>query len=319
MIILSVVLLTALISAPCFSQVGVSSIKGYVTEFGLTKPIKGAKIKYKPADSNDYTWGVTTDEKGYFTTPNRFPDGMIVKLVVSAEGYQQEYEEVITNEREAVEVNVSLKKSSETGMKLIRKDFVIQHRDPVEIFKLVEPYVSRTLRPVFSEKLRTISVQGTPEQIALINEMIQNYDTPLKQIWLEVFLIQASGDGKSPHEYPKEIKDIVNKMQTLFKFEKYEIVGRADAMGLEGTQLTFGTLQRVEKEFEYSFNAEAKLGYSNGIIRLENLRVIVMEPIRSSLSTSVNIQNGETLILGASRGDAQKGSLITVVTAKVME
>jgi|GEM_PF-4816416 len=42
-------------------------------------------------------------------------------------------------------------------------------------------------------------------------------------------------------------------------------------------------------------------------------------PQRSDLNTSVNIKNGETLMLGASRGDLQKGSLITVVTARVVE
>jgi hypothetical protein len=319
MIIGLVLMISILISALSSAQVGESSIKGHVTEFGSIKPIKGAKIKYKLADSEDYKWGMITNEDGYFSTPNRFPDGMILKLVVSAKGYQQEYEEVITNEKNAVEINISLKKSSNSQMEFVKKDFTIQYREPREIYQLIEPYVSRTLRHAFSEQLRTISVEGTPEQLMLIDEVIQKYDTPLKQIWLEVSLIQATGNGKSKPEYPKELKNIVSKLQNLFKFGKYEIVGRSEAMGLEGSHIKFGTKRHQSKEGRvYIFEASSEIGYSNNIIRLENLSVFVVQPISNQLSTSINIKNGDTVILGSSRGGSQEGAIITVVTAKVM-
>jgi hypothetical protein len=313
MTVLSTVLLILLLSSVCFSQIGVSSIKGIVTEAGSGKPIKGAKVYYK---LDDKTWGVVTDEKGQFTTTKRFADGMMVSLIVSAEGYIQDAKNVIAVESDPSEVYISLKKSVARDSEYIRREFTIQHREPGEIYSLIKPYLTR--QSAISEKLRTISISETVELVMKVEKMIQQYDTPLKQIWLEVFLIHATSNGKTKPEYPEEIKGVVKKLESLFSFGKYEIVGRADAMGLENARLSFSSVNRMRDSIHSIFKVSATLGCTNGTIRLEGFH-IADELNQNDIMTSINIKDGETVILGASGGVREAGSLITVVTARIMK
>ena len=199
-----------------------------------------------------------------------------------------------------------------------RKDFKIHYRKPMEIFRMIQPYLDKVKnKPVVSTEFKTLSVSGTAEELKKIASLIQKYDTPLKQIWLEVILIQATGNGGNKPEYSKEIEPIVKKLKSLFRFGKYSVVGRTYAIGLEGSDLKFSSGNTGSSR--YFFTGQAHLGYTDGFITLDNFNISVMGPTQSGLSTSVNIANGSTVILGASHGNLQEGALITVVTAKVVK
>jgi len=294
---------------------GTGRITGKVTEYGSEKPIKNAKVKYKYASQSNYESGTYTNDKGTFLT-NVLRTNAVVKLIISAKGYVEEYEEaIVTNGM--YEINISLKERRVVPerLKFERRDFKIHYGDTEEIFKLLQPTLNSGSHPSYSKKLRTISINARPPELERIEMLILQYDMPLKQIWLEVTLIQATGNGDSKPQYPKEIAGVVKKLRSLFKFGKYTIIGRADAMGLEGSKVSISSSNNEQRS---RFSMDTVLGYNDDIIRLENLRVMVIYPQQSELATTANVKNGETVILGASGGDAQEGSLITVVKAKVM-
>lgn len=307
------IILYCMLNGQSMAQERMATIRGRVTEFGLNMPIEGAKVMYHFIGREDITRGTTTDSNGNFKTL-RLMVGSVYQMIISARGYKDETEAVVVME-DAPEIHFSLKKKESSEW--ITRTYQIQYREPGSLYEIIEPYCK--IKPKYSSSLRTITVSGTESELLEVENVIKEYDVPLKQIWLEVVLIQASGDGRSKPDYPEEIKNIVKKMQSLFKFGKYTIIGRAEGMGLEGAHLSFSSLVEISSETKIPFNVSTKLGHVKGIIKLEDLNVSARGPQMSDIMTSINIKNGETVILGASKGVVEEGSLITVLTAKVME
>ncbi len=134
-----------------------------------------------------------------------------------------------------------------------------------------------------------------------------------RQIWIKAWLVEASRKGNGPTDYPEEIESVVKNLKPLFRFNRYRIIGRAEAMGMEGSEMVFES--QPERESEGSFMVAAEIGFGNGYIALPTLSVHVVEPMHRSINTTLNIPDGEMVILGASRGEASKGSLIVVISA----
>lgn len=138
-----------------------------------------------------------------------------------------------------------------------------------------------------------------------------------RQIWIEMWLIEASGQNGAKAEYPEEIEPVVENLKPLFRFNRYRIIGRADVMGMEGSTLVFQS--DPGRSSEGRFEAAATIGFGNGFIKLPELSVHVQEPQHKAINTSLNIPDGEMVILGASSGAAIDGSLISVIRARFLD
>jgi hypothetical protein len=146
-----------------------------------------------------------------------------------------------------------------------------------------------------------------------------------RQVWIKVLLIEAAGEGGDDPEYPEEIEPVVDELKSLFKFKYYRVIGRAEAMGMEGSAMAF---ESDPGDGDSPFEVMADLGFGDGYIRLTQLSVHVRSPRKNpasastwdtgstrSISTTLNLPEGEMVILGASRGQASKGSLILAISA----
>jgi hypothetical protein len=171
-------------------------------------------------------------------------------------------------------------------------------------YKMYEEHIRLPENAVEDEyRLRSVSSEGAATG-------------PARQVWIEMLLIEASGSGGDQPEYPDEIKPVVDNLTPLFKFNRYRIIGRADAMGMEGSTIIFSS--NSGEDSDGSFESVAEIGFGNGFVRLTQLSVHVQKPAHRSINTTLNLPEGEMVILGASRGEAAKGSLISVVSARFM-
>ncbi len=130
-------------------------------------------------------------------------------------------------------------------------------------------------------------------------------------------ILRASKNGDEKQKYSKDIEKIVKKLKSLFKFEKYQVAGKVDGLGLEGSPVRFESAATLP--FLGQIGVQTTIGYADEIIKLNDLSVRTSSKQGNILATTVNIGNGETVILGASGGDQSQGTLITVITAKVIE
>lgn len=290
-------------------------IQGKAIDKNTKKALSNVKVIFFHMNDKNLKFATMTDEKGKFLLQNvcekgGYPVGSVIRVVaIPKEPYLQNDFEIIVgdNSNEVLELVIPPKMVSQT--------FQIHHRNPIDIFEMLRANGFVNISIV--ENLRTITINNYPEKIAEAARLIDQYDQPLKTIRIEVKLLEASKNGRSQPDIPDEIKPILEKLNSLFKFGHYEIVGRADAMGIEGATLAFSTPRH--EDMESFFHVATRLDLAGDIIKLQDLKVEIRMPSESNLVTSVNIRNGETLILGASKGDPQKRSLITVVTAKILD
>ncbi len=170
----------------------------------------------------------------------------------------------------------------------------------------------------------TITATGYPDDLAKLDSLIRQFDTPPKQIWLEVKFIRALEDENRKAYFSPQIAGIAKKLSSLFRFRQYILVGRANALGLEDEELKLETTSPDTAVSEFKISTVPH--YQNGVIRLEDLSIqfwwrpqSFMKSPDTSLETTLNLKNGETVILGASQGSQKRGAIIGVVTAKVVE
>ncbi len=303
-------ILLCLIMNTAFSQT--ERVRGSIKDFQTDMPIPDAIVKYKRLGQEE-SRGVTTNSQGNYEFSTPYPPESIISMEVSADGYYPRQIEIIikpgSNNIDIQLIQIEIP---------ITREFKIQYRDPNEIFRLIQPYIdNRYGSASLSEGLRTIVVTNPSRQLETIEQKILSYDVPLKKIWLEIKLIEATGNDQEKPTYSKEIEEIAQQLNALFKFTHYELIGRANAMGLEGSVLQFAN--SPDETTAGLFSVHTTLEYFDNTIKLNNLNIRTRLPRIIDLITTVNVGNGETVILGASRSDPQQGSLITVVTAKVVE
>lgn len=292
-------------------------IKGKVTDINTKKPIAGADIQLLKWDK-----GALTEANGRYEIKlplEEISENDLILVRVSGKNYNLTQEHIYYKDNPTI-INFALKKKeNQDSNERITEIYKIRYRDPEEIFQIITPFLntSKWVKTTVSSKLKTITVKDTKIIHYKIAKVIRQYDVPLKKVWLEVMILRASQNGNEKQKYPKNIDKIVKKLQSLFKFEKYQVAGSVDGLGLEGSPVRFESAATLP--FLGQIRVHTTIGYADEVIKLNNLSVSTSSKQGNILATTVNIGNGETIILGASRGDQSQGSLITVITAKVIE
>ncbi|MFQ5601831.1 MAG: carboxypeptidase regulatory-like domain-containing protein [bacterium] len=283
-----------------------SIIKGKITDSIKKKPISGAKIIF-----DQIRQGTVSNAKGEYEM--KLQVGPFVTSVrVVADGYNEKrYRDVVLNPEQATVLNVELEKTQ----KLEKRIFHVHYRNPHEIARAMENLLSQ--RAKVSTELKTISEVNTPAVLKKIANRLQELDVPFKKIWLEVTIVRAfRGENKSA-SLPAELNAVAKQLTSLFKFNHYEVIGKAHAFGTEGSVLRFSS-PSSDPDLG-TFNVQTRLEWTKDIISLKDIKIQFQKSNANYIETTVNIKNDETLILGVSQGPMEKGALLTVVKARVLD
>ncbi|NQT27443.1 hypothetical protein HQ585_18970, partial [candidate division KSB1 bacterium] len=274
------------------------------TETG--KPIENVKIKYKQNTSEKYPHGKFTDKEGCFTL--QIPVGRVYIILAEAEGYQSKEMEIINDGSDKQNFEMELEKE----IIKVERSFTLKYKLSGDVSKrLFQEMGGEVGLQVRSRDY--ITVIGTESKLADAEKIILDYDQPPKQIMIQVMLLVASrGDRKEVEHHPK-LKKIVKKLTSLFSYNYYWVIGEAEMIGTEGEPFTV-----MSEGQQSAFSMDTRLKLQDDVIKLEGMKITVEKPTRAEIKTTVNIKNGETVILGASSGQHEGEAMITVVTAQIM-
>ncbi len=191
-------------------------------------------------------------------------------------------------------------------MKLIKPIFA----NAQEVIQALDVFHNLDFNFSYDDVTNAILIIGPHEQISLVEHMINEIDVYPKQLLLEIKLIHASKKGKLISE---EIKDLISKLKPLFAFSSYVLL---DSVTLRTENGANAELLTGSSKYRFLCNPRF-IEEGKGIIRLEQLRLhISKDPI---LATSLNIKNGETVVVGSSNIIENETSLILVVTARTVD
>lgn len=281
-------------------------LMGVVTDFDSGKPISGASVIVKYNSQ-----GTKTNNKGQFILLLPQDISMVSVFIIKDQVYNENVDQIILDPGPVTRIDVRLKKEAP----LVRKMFDSKYREFTNKFVSLIKSDILTNGTVQTVGPNAISVFASEDEIDKVEKMVENFDVPFKQIWLEVRIIYASKEKNGDSIIEDELKLVSEQLRSLFSFNKYELLDIAKLGVEENSHCMFRTAKGFS---EVKINKVEFIDENGGLIKLKNIHLRSRVDNQILLETSVNIPNGDTLILGtSSTDDATDKALIAVVTARV--
>ena len=184
--------------------------------------------------------------------------------------------------------------------------------------------------------MKALSVRAPKEVLAAIEESLQRLDVPqapARNIQLDAYLLTASVQGPSGN-IPAELDPVVKQLKNVFSYQNFHLLGTLSWRGRDshGGRIS-GLLSPLSPDSaqptSYVFQLHSAAITSEGkerTIRVDDL-VLQLEyslkgnsQIRqASIGTSIDVREGQKVVVGKANIDNADNALILVLAAKVVE
>ena len=214
--------------------------------------------------------------------------------------------------------------------------FDLRYAHPNEVWSLFQAF---ELRPTSfkSHKSKIYARFQDPAEAKRARKLLQKLDVPPRQIQVDFKQVLASNltyykqssIGQRKFVQPVPDQKLLDQLKQVFKFEHYHLIGESNLIvnaGAKG-ELQLGTDQALcltsdspvsiyVRENNVAFDVN-HIDEGKGIIQLRTLKVWTVES--GVLTTSLNIKNGDTVIVGSSAIDGTDTALIFIVKARTVD
>jgi len=190
------------------------------------------------------------------------------------------------------------------------RTFQLEHLDGGAASEIIDPYVygDRPGAPgTLSYQGYVLTVRETPDNLAKIARVLEEFDRPTPSIQLKFQIIEADGVARPD----SAIAEVEAELRKLFQFRGYRLLAEAYAGGVEGSAVT----QTVRTGGD-SYLIEAQIHRvratdSSGTVVLS---VGLHYPQGGGgLESTVSVPVGKTVVLGNAQLDPKRGPLILAV------
>jgi type II secretory pathway component GspD/PulD (secretin) len=200
---------------------------------------------------------------------------------------------------------------------VLTKAFTVKFKKVNEVASLINGMLSENGAITLQPRLRTIVVQDYASNLRNIEMAIADFDTapPSVEISIKLVLAQKSAGDSS---VSNEIKSMA-KIGEVLRFNHYSVLDTGVIQSEEGRNTTLS----LAKDYQLQFVTDV-IQEKSGTIRLKNFQLKKRKKEANGkdafvtlLSVTINLQNAETLILGASRFEESDHALLIILLAKV--
>jgi Bacterial type II/III secretion system short domain len=178
-------------------------------------------------------------------------------------------------------------------------------------------------------------VRAPKEVLAAIEESVQRLDVPqppTKNIQIDTYLLIASAQGSSG-TIPADLEPVVKQLKSIFNYKTFRILGalsmrmRDDSDGTVSGLLPPVSADSVEPT-SYRFHINKAAITSEGkerALRINGLELRMAYSLKGPprgeayINTSVDVHEGQKVVVGKANIDNADNALILVLTAKVIE
>jgi len=214
---------------------------------------------------------------------------------------------------------------------------------PVKVFQLryANPWRLGNVFKAFGaiinadEGIKVLTVRAPKEVLAAIEDSVQRLDVPeppTKNIQLDTYLLIASAQGSSG-TIPADLDPVVKQLKSIFSYQHFRLLGTLSMRMRDDSDSTVnGLLPPVSADSvaptSYRFHINKATITSEGkerAVRINGLDLrmgcALKGPERHEAYsyTSVDVHEGQKVVLGTANIDNADGALILVLTGKVME
>ncbi|HVP46507.1 MAG TPA: hypothetical protein VMT32_07985 [Bryobacteraceae bacterium] len=186
-----------------------------------------------------------------------------------------------------------------------------------------------------SEDLKAISVRAPKEVLAAIEESLQRLDAPqaaAKNVQLESYLLTTS-EQASPANAPGDLAPVIKQLKSVFNYQGFRLLGTLSWRGRDGKGgVVSGLLPPLYADSAeptlYTFKANGVAISSEGkqpTVRIDGVGLTLDFWAKdgamkhASISTSIDVPEGQKVVVGKANIGNADNALILVLTAKIIE
>ncbi|HUP20494.1 MAG TPA: hypothetical protein VM778_11130 [Gemmatimonadota bacterium] len=199
------------------------------------------------------------------------------------------------------------------GPALDTRTYQLRYLPPREALSMVEPYVFRDR----DDRAGTLSIAGaaltvreTPDNLAKIERMLEQFDRPQPLVMLHFQIIRANGGGDGD----PAIAEVERELRRLFRFSGYELLAETRVGTMQGSGVRQIARGGGEAFFIEGGVQEVRVRPDGTTLTLE--LGLSTESVPNALRTQVTIPTGHAVVLGTAETESS-GALIVVVRAEL--
>ena len=184
--------------------------------------------------------------------------------------------------------------------------------------------------------IKVLTVRAPKEVLAAIEESVQRLDVPqpaTKNIQIETYLLIASAQGLSA-TIPADLEPVVKQLKNIFNYQNFRVLGTLAMRVRDDSDGTVsGSLPPVSADAgeptSYRFHIDKATMTSEGkerAVRINGLELRMEYALKGPphhgqalIYTSIDVHEGQKVVVGKANIDNADNALILVLTAKVIE
>ncbi|OGF66868.1 MAG: hypothetical protein A2Y62_01300 [Candidatus Fischerbacteria bacterium RBG_13_37_8] len=203
------------------------------------------------------------------------------------------------------------------GEEYSSRNFQIKFKPVEEAATIIEPLLSQQGTITIQLRTRMIIVRDLENNLNKIETVLADFDIPSPSVKMFFKLIQA--EQKKNPEQLKNVPEYILKMRDIFKYTDYEVIDEFLLETVEGNLSSFS----MGIEYRISFKV-TYISAKKGIIQLRNFTIERRdrddkqnERYKNLLTTSLNLRDQETIILGATKLETSPKALFIALTGQL--
>lgn len=199
----------------------------------------------------------------------------------------------------------------------------LKYIDANDAAQVLQTLASRWGRIDHNRDLNVITIVDQPALVEKMLEIIAGLDKPATQLDFTIYLVIAGPKEAGSKKPGPELDDVMGELEKIFAYESYTLHDRAairmlagheaalQVAGTDGYRLELGS--RGEPGDDGRIGLEIHL-YRPRTITRDGNTVVLQDTV---VATSIDVRDGETTVVGASRLDGDERALITILRTRV--
>jgi hypothetical protein len=229
-------------------------------------------------------------------------------------------------------------KQGDTVTKVIK----IQYVNPDDLAQALQPFRTMTARDavIANRGLKTVTLSGNADVVAAMEQIVRQLDVAPKaprDIETTAYLLVASDAAGPDRSMPAQLEPVLKQLRSTFSYKSYQLLdtivlrsSEKDSVSTTGVvSLPGEPTKGVMYNFGYSTAGPEEAGDT---VRFDKLSLNLNFPVetigsdgkprsydeRRGFSTSLDLRIGQMAVVGKMNFEVGNNSLITVITAKIV-
>lgn len=200
--------------------------------------------------------------------------------------------------------------AADVGKTLTAKTFSFKHKQADKAANVIKSILSAEGSMSIQPAANSLVVTDLPENMKKIAAALAAFDAPAKAMELTIGLVSASRGAENRID-PGIPEDVSSKLAVL-RYNVLESLGEVNATGKEGEPGVV-TIQGYRADFRFG-----EYDAASDSVQLVDFKLLraAGDQLTPILKTTLNLQVGQTVVIGATRDAKSQRALMIVVTAQ---